>query len=169
MLADRKVEYIVSEFHQDLVYVRHGSQLDLMQIKKRKSGNWTLVSLINPERKQKQGISEVAEPIQDGKDVGRLLLLGYGTIGENLRDGCSLPDLSHCSNAPAVQHDSTWQSGIGRYTDFLHPKLSKQGIDRTTIALGLLILAIDFTLPHPRAIEASNRDFLDRTVRTCGT
>jgi len=164
MLADKEVEYIVCEFHEDVVQIRRGLHLELIQVKKKESGNWTLPSLIRPERGQEQGIlGKLFDQLQRGKDVSRLVLLGYGRVSGG--GDCSLPELVGLLNLPDEGRDGSWENRIQRYVDFLSSELVSQGIDPVTVARGINVLRIDFSLPHPDGIESQNRDLLDETLR----
>jgi hypothetical protein len=164
MLADKEVEYVVCEFHEDVVQIRRGLHLELVQVKKRESGNWTLPSLVRPERGQQQGIlGKLFGQLQKGKDVRRLVLLGYGRVSG---DGeCSLPELIALLNLPNEGHDRGWENNIRRYVHFLSDELVSQGIDPDTISKGIELLEVDFSSPHPDAIEIQNQNLLDETLR----
>lgn len=164
MLANKEIDYIVCEFHEDVVQIRQGLHLELVQVKKKESGNWTLHNLIKPERRQTQGIlGKLFEQLQRGKDVRRLMLMGYGRVSGN--GECSLPELVALLNLPDEGRDESWETCIQRYVDFLSSKLVSQEIDPATVAKGVGILKIDFSLPHPDGIESQNRDLLDETLR----
>lgn len=164
MLADKEVEYIVCEFHEDVVQIRRELHLELIQVKKKESGNWTLSSLIRPERRQKRAIlSKLFDQLQKGKDISRLVLLGYGRVSGN--GDFSLLELIGLLNLPDEGRDANWKSRIQRYVDFLSRELTSQGVDPAVVAKGISILEIDFNLPHPDGVESQNRDLLDETLR----
>lgn len=164
MLADKTVEYIVCEFHEDVVQIRRGLQLDLVEVKKRESGTWALSDLIRPKSGQKQGIlGKLFAELQKGKDIGRLLLLGCGRMSGD--SGCSLPDLVGLLSIPEEGRDGYWQNEVQRHVDFLCAELGPQGVVPETVSKGISILSIDFSLPHPDGIEMQNMDLLDRTLR----
>ncbi len=164
MLTDKEVEYIVCEFHEDVVQIRRGLHLELVQVKKKESGNWTLNSLVRPERGQKRGIlGKLFDQLQRGKDISRLVLLGYGRVSGN--GDLSLQELTGLLNLPDEGRDANWKSCIQRYVDSLSRELASQGIDPAVVAKGISILKIDFSLPHPDGIESQNRDLLDEALR----
>lgn len=164
MLADKAVDYIVCEFHEDVVQIRRGLQLDFVEVKKRENGNWTLLDLTRPKSRQKQGIlGKLLTELQKGKDVGRLLLVGCGRMSG---DGdCSLLEFVGLLSTPVEGRDGYWQTQIQRHRDFLCAELSPQGITPETVSRAISVLEIDFSLPHPDGIEMQNRDLLDKTLR----
>src|SRR5687768_16526656 len=77
MLQDPDTQYVVCEFHEDVVEVRFGEQLDLIQIKKRDTGKWSLANLLSPAKRDRPGIlAGLFAKLQAGKDIRRLTLLG---------------------------------------------------------------------------------------------
>lgn len=164
MLLNKETEYLVCEFHEDTIQVNRSLGLKLVQIKKRDSGNWTMQSLIRPDKKQKQGIlCKLFSPLAKGKDIKELLLTGYGkTSGD---DELSLPGLIALLKYPQAARDDTWTDEIQKYVDFFCLELTPQGIDRHIILNAIRILDIDFSLPHPQVIEDKNKEFLEQFFR----
>ncbi len=92
MLLDKNAKYVVCEFHEDLVRIQKGYQLELIQVKKSQSKSWTLHNLITPTKKQKQGIlGKLFAPLHHGKDISRIAFCSYGRPGKSQNDdGCNL-------------------------------------------------------------------------------
>jgi len=164
MLTNKEVEYIVCEFHEDIIQIRRGLHLELIQVKKKEGGSWSLRDLIRPEVEQKQGIlGKLFDQLQRGKDVGHLVLLGHGRVSDG--GEYSLPKLVALLDLPVEGRDEDWARYIQCYRDFLSRELASQGINPVTVTKGIDILKIDFRLPHPDGIESWNWDLLDQTLR----
>ena len=154
MLLDKNAKYVVCEFHEDLVRIQKGWQLELIQVKKNQSKNWTLHSLIVPTKKQKKGIlGKLFEPLQHGKDISRIAFCSYGRPGKSQKDGdCNLEEMIALLSTPAEIRDHDWQLLLQKYIDYLTVSMEKQEISRATIQKGFEILEIDLSLPHPDAM-----------------
>lgn len=166
MLANKDSEYLVCEFHEDLVQVNNRQGLRLVQVKKRESGSWTLSSLIAPEKKQKQGIlAKLFSHVSKGKDICQILLIGYGKIGGN-NEQLSLSGLIGLLSYPVDARDNIWHEEIQPYIDHLSSKLVEQGIEPETVRKAIHIFNIDFSFPHPDAIENENKIKLEDFLKT---
>lgn len=165
MLCDKEMEYIVCEFHEDMVHVNRSMGLKLVQVKKRETQNWTMNSLVIPEKKQKQGIlCKLFAQLANGKDVRSLLLIGYGRVSGD--EEVSLSRFIALLKYPSEMRDTIWESEMGIYIDYFCEKLIPQGVSRDIIVKAVAMLDIDFTLPHPESIEQKNclilNDFLQK-------
>lgn len=160
MLCDKDTEYIVCEFHEDMVNVNRALGLKLVQIKKRETQNWTMHSLVAPEKKQRQGIfCKLFTHLAKGKDVQSLLLMGHGRVSGD--DEFSLPGLMSLLKYPIAARDLFWQADMQKYIDHFCEHLTPQGLDRDTILKAVAVLDIDFSLPHPEVIEHDNCQLMD--------
>ncbi|HEX8608384.1 MAG TPA: dsDNA nuclease domain-containing protein [Pedobacter sp.] len=166
MLANKDRKYIVCEFHEDLLQIRRDLSVEFTQIKK-KDGNWTLRSLLIPAKKQKLSIlGKLFLPLQMGKNISRIHLWGYGKPGSDRFPGdVSLAELITLTKTPHNVRDTAWQAAKRKYIDFLSNQLAGQGINSQTIENALDILDIDFTMPHPEAIEAKCQKTLGDTLK----
>lgn len=165
MLTDRSVEYVVCEFHEDIIQVkRNGTSLDLQQVKKKESGTWTMNNLIKPEKKQTKGVlAKLFQHIQSGKDVRNLLLVGHGRCSGD--EEFSLPNFIALLNTPPAARDDDWKISIGKFVAYLSGELETQGIESATVAKAVGMLRIDFSYPHPDALAGNGVEKLDEVLR----
>lgn len=154
MLVDKQVEYVICEFHEDLVTSNKQKQLSLIQVKKAERDSWTLDSLLTPPKKQPKGIlAKLFTHMEAGKSISVLSLQGFGRVGGASRNGnCSLGGLIQLTKVPRDIRATEWHAQVAPYVEYIAPILAKQGIDRTTVIEALNLLEIDFGLPHPNAI-----------------
>jgi hypothetical protein len=66
MIECRDIEYIICEFHEDIVQINKGMDLELVQVKKRETGNWTLDSLLKQVKKEKSILASLFHSIEMG-------------------------------------------------------------------------------------------------------
>lgn len=167
MIENHKIENVVCEFHEDIVQIKDCNKLELIQVKKTQSKNWTLHNFIVPEKKQKLGIlGKLFTPIQNGKDIVKIAFWGHGKIGTSKVDGeLSLGRLMALLNTPEDGRDEDWQIQLNEFTDYLSEKLAAQGISAETVRAGLLLLDINLAFPHPSAIENENYHLLLNTLK----
>jgi Cap4, dsDNA endonuclease domain len=164
MLIDKSIQYVLCEFHEDVVQVRQDSKLEMIQVKKREGGKWSLNDLIKPARRQRLGIlAKLFECVQNGKDISKLRLIGYGDVTNG--DEYSLLGLIALLNTPPAARDEEWSSNLEAYCVYLATQLRPQGITAVTVEKCLKLLEIDFGLPHPKAIEEQQCRHLNEVVR----
>jgi hypothetical protein len=165
MLIDRTTEYVVCEFHEDIIQIKQkDTGLDMIQVKKKESGRWTMNDLIKPDKKQTKSIlAKLFEHIEVGKDIRSLSLVGHGRCSGD--EEFSLLNLIALLNAPKEARDSDWKVQIKEFTDYLTDELKSQGISAATVSKGLEILKIDFSFPHPDAMASNGEEKLDNVLR----
>jgi hypothetical protein len=165
MLSDEVTEYVVCEFHEDIIQIkREGVGLDLIQVKKKESGTWSMNDLLKPEKKQKKGIlAKLFEHLEAGKDIRSISLVGHGRCSGD--EDCSLPNLIALLGTPEAARDGDWRAHMEKFTNFLAEELEAQGISAATVAKGLELLRIDFSFPHPDAMASKGEGELDALLR----
>lgn len=162
MIGDQQTEYVVCEFHDDIVQIYCGGKLELIQVKKAQSKNWTLHNLIAPQKGQNLGIlAKLFRTLQVGKDVYGISFWGYGKPGMSKEDGnYSLAELIALLKVPEKRRDDDWANQINKYVDYLAKKLATQGIEDETVKQGVALLDINLGFPHPDAIEGESCQLL---------
>ena len=167
MIENHQIEYVVCEFHDDVVQINCRSQLELIQVKKTQSKNWTLHNLIAPDKGQKLGVlGKLFSPLQKGKDIVGISFWGNGKPGASKEDGnFSLAMLIALLKVPEDSRDEDWNSQANDYIDYISDKLVKQGIDAETVQKGVSLLDINLNYPHPDAIENENCHLLARVLK----
>ena len=167
MIADKQVGYVVCEFHEDILQVYNGLQIHLIQVKKNQSKSWTLANITTPAKGEKQSIlAKLFSPVQNGKDIARLSFWGHATMSKAQGETqFFLADLVALLKTPENGRDTDWQDSINRYITHLSPDLSKQDIAPETVSKALHMLDIDFSYPHPSAIELECCKKLDEVIR----
>lgn len=165
MLMDRTTEYVVCEFHEDIIQIKkEGMGLDLIQVKKKEGGTWTMNDLLKPDKKQTKGIlAKIFEHVEAGKDIRGLSLVGHGRCSGD--EEFSLPDLIALLNTPVGARDDGWKVKTEEFTEYLSNELKAQGINASTVTKGLEILKIDFSYPHPDAMASKGEEKLDDVLR----
>lgn len=166
MLLNPETLRVVCEYGEDVTLHKKDSAIEKIQVKKRDSGSWTFLELIKPAKKQKRGIfSKLFEPLQEGKKITKLSILGCGKTGTTRNAENSLPELIALLNIPLVERDESWEKAILPYIEYLSASLSPQDISRSTVESAIKILTINFSLPNPESIEIKNKECLAKAVK----
>ncbi|HML39401.1 MAG TPA: dsDNA nuclease domain-containing protein [Bellilinea sp.] len=157
MLSDNKIIRIINEFEDDLQIVWKTSEVEYIQIKKKENGPWSFQDIIKPAKKQKLGIlGKLVTPIQNGKKVYRLGLMGCGGIAAEKKNDCSLAKFIDLLQVPIAERDAGWHQKKTIFRGFLADQLSSQDIDIETIEKAIDILNIDLNFHSPDSIELEN-------------
>jgi len=165
MIKYRDTKYVVCEFHEDVVQISRGMQLELVQVKKRESGNWTLDSLLKKSKKKKSILASLFNPLEIGKSVTKLSLCGFGRVAtERKNKSYDLPELISLLNSPEEIQDDSWQNRLEEYEEYIADQLNQQGISKTTVKEALQKLCINFNLPHPASMEGECKKQLAKTL-----
>jgi hypothetical protein len=166
MLLNPNILRVVCEYGEDITLHRKDSAIEKFQVKKRDSGSWTLSELIKPVKKQTKGIlSKLFEPIQEGKKVAKIGILGCGKLGNIQISECSLPGLIALLDIPLEERDENWKKALRPYVEYLSNSLSSQGISANTVKSAIEILVFNFSLPNPESIETKNKECLAKAIR----
>lgn len=165
MIECRDTKYVVCEFHEDVVQINKGMELELVQVKKRESGNWTLDSLLKKSKKKKSILASLFNPIEIGKNVTQLMICGFGRVAIERKDkGYNLPELITLLNSPEEVQDDGWQIRVKEYEEYIADQLAQQGISKNTVKKALPKLCINFSLPHPASMESECKKQLAKTL-----
>ncbi|MEI2607642.1 MAG: dsDNA nuclease domain-containing protein [Candidatus Promineifilaceae bacterium] len=167
MLLDKNSRCVICEFHEDVVQISRGWEIDLIQVKKKENGNWSLNDLIKPDKKQTQGImAKLLSPMQQGKAIRKIRLAGYGKVTPSKGDGnLNLAELVTLLKTPQVLRKNEWLSKIQEYQVYLAQELQVQSIRADVIEDALQVLEIDFSSPHPEAIALDCHRKLTRVIK----
>ena len=166
MLLNPETLRVICEYGEDVTLHKKDSVIEKIQVKKRDSGSWTFLELIKPAKKQKRGIfSKLFEPLQEGKKITKLSILGCGKTGATRNSENSLPGLIALLNIPLVERDENWEKALLPYIEYLSTNLSPQDISRSTVESAIKILTINFSLPNQESIETKNKECLAKAVK----
>ncbi len=120
MLSNPESIRIVCEYGEDITLHKNDSLIEKIQVKKRETGSWTFPELIKPAKKQKMGIlAKLFEPLQDGKNVDKLRILGCGKVGTSRSSDCSLSELIALLNIPQEERNAKWDKALLPFTSYL--------------------------------------------------
>lgn len=166
MLLNVESIRVVCEYGEDITLHKKDSIIEKIQVKKRETGSWTFPELIKPAKKQKMGIlAKLFEPLQDGKNVDRLRILGCGKVGTVRNSDCSLPELIALLNIPQEERNEEWDRALAPFTSYLSENLDSQSISQKTVEKAIKLLTINYSLPNPESIEAKNKEFLAKAIK----
>lgn len=163
-----KVESIrvVCEYGEDITLHKKDSIIEKIQVKKRETGSWTFPELIKPAKKQKMGIlAKLFEPLQDGKNVGSIKILGCGKVGTSKNSDCSLAEFVALLNIPKEERNADWDKALLPFTSYLSENLIPQGVTKETIKRAIELLSINFSLPNPESVEVKNKELLAKVIK----
>lgn len=157
---------VVCEYGEDITLHKKDSVIEKLQIKKRETGSWTFPELIKPTKKQKMGIlAKLLAPLQDGKNIDGLKVLGCGKVGTSKNSDCSLSEFIALLNIPPEERTADWDKALLPFINFLSENLNSQNISRETIEKAIRLLSINFSLPNPESIEAKNKELLAKAIK----
>lgn len=166
MLLHLEAIRVICEYGEDITLQKRETSIEKFQIKKRESGNWTFSDLIKPSKKQKKGIlGKLFEPLQEGKSVDRLGILGCGRTGTNRNGHCSLSKFIALLNIPQEERGIEWDKALIPFIDYLSDNLASQNISKDTVEKAIKLLTINFSLPSPESIEVINKEFLGKALK----
>lgn len=166
MLLNVESIRVVCEYGEDITLHKKDSVLEKIQVKKRESGSWTFPELIKPAKKQKKGIlAKLFEPLQDGKNVGSIKILGCGKVGTGKNSDCSLAEFVALLNIPKEERNADWNKALLTFISYLSENLISQGVKQETVEQAINLLSINFSLPNPESIEAKNKELLAKVIK----
>lgn len=166
MILNTNIQRVICEYGEDITLQKMDSEIEKIQVKKRDSGNWHLADLISPPKKQKKGIfAKLFEPLQEGKKISGLKILGYGRIGGSQDNTLSLAQLIAILSVPECDRDKNWEDAMLPYCDFLSEELLAQGISKETVWAALKTTAINFSMPNSESIALKNKELLAKAAK----
>ena len=166
MLGDKDVEFVVCEFHQDLVTIARMGSVRLVQVKKRDTGTWTLNDLVSTRGKKQSVLANLFTPLQNGKNVSSLALWGFGRMGRPKQNNAlHISEFLHLHKTPRDHRDDNWYARYKRYEEYFAEQLQSQSLTTETIQQALALLDIRFDEPSPNIIEYQCYELMNTVLR----